>query len=150
MGTELNKLFRVHQTPSEIPFQFHKDLVDDIRRLMCSLGPSPLDGNAHCGISPLSFGLMSMVEVNQLRKDQEARNGATSITPGVVRVSKRKYPTISTTFDQLECLWGRYICARHLFFTKSCHLFEEVVQIKQDLLLVYRRNGGGVTSKHHR
>jgi len=50
-GIELIKWFNAHQTEEDYPVQFHKDLVDDIRKLMFSFGASPLVDNAHRGIS---------------------------------------------------------------------------------------------------
>ena len=61
-GTELTKWFQLHQNLRDIPIQFHKELVDDIRNLMFSLGPSPLEENAHRGITVLAFVLMFVVE----------------------------------------------------------------------------------------
>ena len=75
-------------------FQFHKELVDDIRKMIFSLGSTPLVDNAHCGISPLAFGSILVAEENQLREDQEARDSTTSLTPAAVRASKQKCPSI--------------------------------------------------------
>jgi len=85
---ELIKWSNAHQTEESYPVQFHKELVDDIRKLMFSFGASPLADNAHRGISPLAFVLMSVAEENQLRENQEAYDGATSLTPGMMRAAK--------------------------------------------------------------
>jgi len=53
----------------DIPYQFHKELVYNNRKLRFSLGPSPLADNAHRGILLLNFGLMLVAEENKLRED---------------------------------------------------------------------------------
>ena len=61
---ELTKWLWLHQNLGDIPFQFHKELVDDIQKLMLSLGPSPLKDNAHRGIKILTIVLMYVEEEN--------------------------------------------------------------------------------------
>ena len=68
-STELVKWFSLHTDPWDIGYQFHKELVDDIRKLQFSLGQSPLADNAHRGISILAFVLMSVAEETQLREE---------------------------------------------------------------------------------
>ena len=87
-----------------------------------------------------------MAEEDQLREDQETQDGTSSITPAGVRASERKYPAIPTTFDPFERLLTWYIRAGHLLFTKRCHHFEEVVRIKQELMLMYRHHGGHLST----
>jgi len=53
-----------------VMFQFHKILVDNIRKLMFSLGPAPLVDNAHREITMFAFVRMLVGEENQLREDQ--------------------------------------------------------------------------------
>ena len=142
-ASELNKWFRVHEGDDneDSPYQFHKELVEDLRKLMFSLGPAPLADNAHRGISPLAFGLMTVAEENALREDQEARDGATALTPAAVRAAKRKCPSIPQLLQDLIVLLRRYIKAGHILFTRKCHHFQEVVRIKAELTLMQRRNG---------
>ena len=52
-----------------IPYQFHKELVEDLRKLIFSFGHAPLADNAHRGISPLTFGFMIVSEDNSLQED---------------------------------------------------------------------------------
>ena len=68
-----------------MPVQFHKELVDDIRKLMFSLGSAPLADNSHRGMTPLAFALLTVGEKNQLRENQEAYDGATSLTPNMLK-----------------------------------------------------------------
>ena len=44
---------------------------------MFSLGAAPLAGNAHRGITPLAFVILSVGEESMLREDQEAFDGTT-------------------------------------------------------------------------
>jgi len=141
-SAELNKWFWVHQTAGLMPFQFHNELVDDIRKLIFSLGSAPLVDNAHRGISLLGFGSMTVAEENQLREDQEYRDGATSLTPANIRAAKRKCPSIPVLYDPFDRLISRYICAGQLLFTRRCHHSQEVTRMKEELLLIYSRNGG--------
>ena len=76
-GMELTKWFWLYQTLGDVPFQYHKGLVDDVRKLTLSIGPSPLEDNAHRRITILAF-VMPVTEENQLRDDQEVDNGATN------------------------------------------------------------------------
>jgi len=63
----------------------------------------------HTGVSPLAFVLMSVADENEFREDQEAYNRAKSLTPGMTRASKRKYPSITKTLRELVELLRRYI-----------------------------------------
>ena len=63
-STELNTWFWVYDTDGDKDFQFHKKLVDDLRKLIFSLGHTPLVDNAHRGISILAFGTMSVQKEN--------------------------------------------------------------------------------------
>ena len=47
-----------------MPVQFHKELVDDIRKLMFSLGSALLADNAHRGMTLLVFALLTVGEDN--------------------------------------------------------------------------------------
>ena len=118
-STEFVKWFRIHQSPCDIEFTFHKELVDDLRKLMFSFGPAPLADNAHRGVTILSFVLMSVAEENDLREEQEYRDEATHITPNAVKASRRKCPPIPTTFDSFERLLSRYIHALLILFGTS-------------------------------
>jgi len=109
---------------------------------------SPLADNAHRGISPLAFVLMSVAEENQLREDQESYDGATSLTPGMVRAAKRKCLSIPTTLRELVELLRCYISAGHFLFTARCEHFVEVVRIRQELILMFRRNRGMLSAKN--
>lgn len=109
---------------------------------MFSLGMAPIVDNARWVISILTFGLMLVAEENQFRENQEARDGATSLTPVAVRASKRKFPTVPKTIDKVERLLSRFIKSWHILFICSCHHFQEVVHMKQEFLLMFRRNGG--------
>lgn len=100
----------------------------------------PLADNAHRRISILAFGSMSVAEENQLREDQEARDGATALMLATVCASKRNCLSIPTGFDDLNTLLSRYIFAGHKLFTKKCHHFEEVVRMRQELRLMHWRN----------
>ena len=141
-GTELTKWFRLHDIDGDKDYQFHKELMDDIRKMMFYLGSTPLADNAHCEISPLAFGFMPVAEENQLWEDQEARDKTTALTPTAVRASKRKCPSIPTTFPELNELLTRYIYAGHSLFTIKCHHFQKVVRMRQELRLMHRRNMG--------
>ena len=132
----MKKWFRLHDNDGDKDYQFHKELVDDIRKIFFLLGSNPLADNALRGILPLEFGSMPVAEKNQLREDQEARDGANSLTPAVVRASKWKFPSIPTIFPELNNLLTRYIYARHRLFTTNCHYFQEVVRIRQELRLM--------------
>lgn len=44
----------------DVEVQVHKELMDDIRKLMLSLGSTPLAENSHRGISPLVFVLLTV------------------------------------------------------------------------------------------
>ena len=68
-STELTKWFRIKEVVGDAPFQFHKELVDNIRKLMFSLGPAPMSNNAQRGITMLAFVRMSVGQKNQLQKD---------------------------------------------------------------------------------
>lgn len=140
----MTKWFWLHQNIGDIPFQFHKELVDDIRKLMFSLRPSLLEDNAHRGIIIFVFVLTSVTEENQIREDQEARNGATAITPFGVKAFKRKCPPIPSTFDQLERILVRYLKVGELLFTTLCKNFIEVGRLYQELMLMYWMNGGSL------
>ena len=73
---------------------------------------------------------------------QEWRDGATTITPSAVKASRRKCLSIPTDFDQFERLLVRYIKAGTILFTKQCDHFLEVARLRQELMLMYRRNMG--------
>ena len=122
--------------------------MDDIRKLMFSFGASPLADNTHRGISPLSFVLMLATEENQVREDQEAYNGTTSLIPGMTRAAKRKCPSIPTTLRELVELLQRYISAGHLLFTARYDHFVEVMRIWQELMLIFRRNKGIISANN--
>ena len=51
-GVKLTKWFAEKFLDEDVDVQFHKELVDDIRKLMFSLGSMPLAANAHRGIAP--------------------------------------------------------------------------------------------------
>ena len=143
---ELVKWFDANKDPWDIPYQFHKELVDDIHKLMFSMGPSPLADTAHRGISILAFGVMSVAEENQLMEEQEWRDGATTITPSALRASKRKCPSIPKEFDQFERLLVRYMKAGTMLFTRKCPHFVQVGRLRQELMLMYQRNNGYLSS----
>ena len=103
-GVELSKWFRSKQTDDDIDVQFHKELVDDMRKLMFLHDKSPLAANEHRGITAFAFLLLKVREENQLRADQEAFDGTTSLTPAMMRAAKRKCPPIPSGFEQLERL----------------------------------------------
>lgn len=73
-------------------------MVENLRKLIFSLGMFPLTKNTHRGIFHFAFGAMSVGEENALREDQEARDGATSLTLAIVRAKKRKYPLTPVDF----------------------------------------------------
>jgi len=108
---------------------------------MFSLGHAPLADNAHRVISPQDFGVMTVAEENILREDQEARGGATYLTPAAIRSAKCKFLSIPTRLYDLIVLLRRYIKEGHLLFARSCPHFQEVVRIKQELTLMQRWNG---------
>ena len=101
-STELTKWFSKSEAVGDIPVQFHKELVEDIKKLMFSPGTAPLAGNAHRGITPLAFVILSVWEESMLREDQEAFDGATSLTPAMMRVVRRKCPAIPTISTSLN------------------------------------------------
>jgi len=53
-----------YDTTGDMDFQFHKELIDYIRKMNFSLGSTPLAEQAHKGISPLAFGAMSVAKEN--------------------------------------------------------------------------------------
>lgn len=71
-ATELTKWFSNFAEAGDVPVQFHKELVDEIRKMMFFLGATPMADNSHRGITPLAFTLLTVGEENQLREDQEA------------------------------------------------------------------------------
>ena len=73
-----------------MPVQFYKELVDNIRKLIFSLGSAPLADNSHKGMMPLAFALLTVGEENQLREDHETYDGATSLTPNMLKNARRK------------------------------------------------------------
>jgi len=85
---------------------------------------------------------MSVAEETQLREDQEAFDGATSLTPGMLKAAKRKCPSIPTILDISLLFLRWYITARRSLFTERCPHFVEVVRIRQELMLIFRRNMG--------
>ena len=94
--------------------------MDDIRKLIFSFGVSQLADNAHRGIYPLSFALISVAEENQLREDQDAYTGSTSLTPGMMRAQKHNCPSIPIMLRELVELLRQYISAGYLLFTARC------------------------------
>jgi len=52
------------QDTEEILYQFHKELVDDIKKTAFSLGAAPIADNNHRGIYMLVFELISVAEDN--------------------------------------------------------------------------------------
>jgi len=84
---------------------------------------------------------MTVADENQLREDQEARDGATSLTPAAVRAARRKCPSVPTQYDPFDQLLTRYICVGKIFFTRRCHHSQEVARMKEELLIMYTRNG---------
>ena len=110
--------------------QFHKELVDDIRKLMFLMGPLPLPDNAHRGITPLVFVLLTVGEEHKLREEQEAFDGAATLTPAMMRANKRKCPTIPASFEQLIRLLVRYIKVGLWLFGPHCEHFIEVRMVK--------------------
>ena len=66
-------------------------------------------------------------EKNQLRLEQEAFDGATSLTPAMMRASTRKCPTPPSEFDPFERLLRRYIKSGQWIFGIHCSNFREVV-----------------------
>ena len=141
-GVELTKWFRSHQSEDDVEVQFHKELVDDIRKLQFSMGPLPLVDNAYRGITPLAFVLLTVGEEHKLREEQEAFDGATLLTPAMMRANKRKCPAIPTTFDQLVRLLVWYIRVGLWLFGPHCQHFIEVKMVKQELMRMYCRNAG--------
>ena len=140
----LTKHFRSKQTADDIPYAFHKELVDDIHKLRLSLGAAPLAETAHRGITPLAFSLLTVQEENAIRETQEWHDNATSVTPAALKASKRKCPSIPSNFDQFERLLRRYVIAGRALFGEQCDHFVEVTRMKQELMLLYRRNGGSL------
>ena len=101
-----------------------------------------MTGNVHRGITPLVFVILSVGEESLLRDDQEAFDGATSLTPAMMRAAQRKCPAISANFDKFERLLICYIKAGQRLFTTHCLYFIEVNHIRQELMMMYRRNLG--------
>ena len=64
-GRELSKWFRTHRSFGDIPYQFHKELVDDIRKLIFSTGAAILADNVRRGINPLVFVLVLVADENK-------------------------------------------------------------------------------------
>ena len=143
-STELTKWFAEESSLGEIPVQFHKELVEDIRKYMFSFGPAPLAATAHRGITPLAFTLLSVSEDNQLREDQDAYDGATSLTPAMLKAARRKCPSPPFEFDKFERLLIRYVLSGRRLFTVHCPHFISCNFLRQDLMLVYRRNLGSL------
>ena len=114
----------------DVEVQFQKELVDDIRKLMFLLGSTPLAENAHRGITPLAFVLLSVEEENTLRLEQEAYDGATSHTPAMMRASKRGCPKPPMEYDPFDRLLQRYIKSGQWLFGVHCPHFREVVMVK--------------------
>ena len=85
---KLSKWFRNHQSFVNISYQLHKELVEDIRKLMFTIGAAPLADNVYRGITSLTFTLMLVADEHTLQEDRETFNGATSMTPAAVRASK--------------------------------------------------------------
>ena len=59
-----------------------------------------------------------------------------------MRASKRKCPSIPTEFEKFERLLVRYGKAGKILFGKKCKHFLEVARLRQELMLMYRRNMG--------
>jgi len=74
---------------------------------------------------------MSIAEESQLRENQEAHDGATTLTPSVVRAAKRKCPSIPSGFHEPILLLTRYAQAGEYFFTLNSQHFQEVRRMKQ-------------------
>ena len=145
-GIELTKWFKHHEAVGDVAIQYHKELVKDVRKLMFSLGLAPLADHVHMGVTPLAFVILTVGEENQLREDQEAFDGATSLTPAMMRASKRNCPSIPTGFDQFDRLLIRYIRVGQCMFTRHCQHFTEVNYIRQELMMMYKRNTGHLPS----
>ena len=141
-SVELTKWFSLYEDVGDIPVQFHKELVEDIRKLMFSLGPAPLAANAHRGITPLAFVLLSVDDENKLREDQDAYEGATSLTPAMMRAAKRRCPSVVFDFEKFDKLMIRYVKSGQKLFTERCAHFVECNSMRQVLMLMYRRNLG--------
>ena len=141
-ATELTKWFRRNASEDDIPPSFHKELAEDIFKLRFSVSSSPIPDAAHRGITPLAFALLSVQEENLLRDNQDAYDLATTITPENAKAAKRKCPKLPETYDQFERLVRRYIHAGRALFGTQCPHIVEVIRIKQELQLMYRRNGG--------
>jgi len=62
LSTEITKWFKQFELGGDIPVQFHEELVDDILKLMFSLGSAPLVDNSHRGMTPLVFVLLTVGE----------------------------------------------------------------------------------------
>jgi len=101
-GIELIKWFQKGTGEDQLPYQFHKELIEGIKNLCILQGPAPLVNNAHMGISILAFSLITMLEEAHMRKDQEARDGATNITAASYKSAKRMYPSIPTIYGKFE------------------------------------------------
>jgi len=99
-----------------------------------------LADNSHKGISPLAFTLLTIGEENQLREDQEAYDSTASLTPTMFKNAQRKSPAIPFEFDKFERLLIRYIKVGQNLFTIHCPHFIEVNHIRQELMMMYRRN----------
>jgi len=107
---------------NDVCVQLHKELVGDIRKLMFSLESTPLAANTRRGGTTLAFVLLMVEEEIQLRVDQEAFDGDTSLTPERTRAAKRKCLHIPHNFDPFERLLRRYIKAGQWLFGVHCPL----------------------------
>lgn len=111
---------------------------------MFSFGPAPLAANAHRGITPLVFVFLSVSVENQLRDDHDAYNGAILLTPAMMKAAQRKYSGSPIGFNRFERLLIRYVQAGQQLFTVNYSHFIEVNFMRQDLMMMYRRNLGSL------
>ena len=73
---------------------------------------------------------------------------ATNITPQSEKAGKRKFPPLPDTYDTLQWLLIQYIRSGRRLFTQNNRHLQEVQYIKIELMYVYRRNGGYISSNY--
>ena len=90
--------------------------MEDIQNLRFSLGRDPDKNTAHRGITSLAFTLLMVQEENRMWDDQAFMDGASNVTPQMLRTAQQRCPARPTSLNPYNEVIKRYVkVGRHFF-----------------------------------